>query len=150
MNFLRCRVEAEEDRVVLIGYGFRLRIGARLVPDAARGRGDVVLGVRPHDLRLATSEESADLVGVVELVEPRGSDVVARMRLERSGPDGAGLDVVPATDPAGVDVVRAPDGAALDVVLAPDQPVREGDRLGFLVPPERLHFFDPATERRLG
>ncbi|MGE0157778.1 MAG: ABC transporter ATP-binding protein [Gemmatimonadales bacterium] len=131
MNLLECRVTRTDDGVELEGdSGFRVRLG-----DVAAGALDpagreVTLGVRPHDLEVVGPEDPAALRGVVELVEPRGSDVVVRLACAEAPARGA----------------RA---SAWVVVMAADAAVRVGQPLAVAAPTERLHFFDPATGLRL-
>jgi multiple sugar transport system ATP-binding protein len=80
-----------------------------------------ILGIRPEDLRIASSADPADLSfdAVVEVVEPLGSEILLDMAV---GP----AMMVAAVEPT----VRA----------------KVRDRLRLAVNPERLHFFDSATE----
>jgi len=79
------------------------------------------MGVRPEDLRVATSSDPAGLCfeGVVEVVEKLGSEILLDMQV------GADM-LVAAVEPS----VRA----------------KRGDRLGLALNPERLHFFDLASD----
>jgi multiple sugar transport system ATP-binding protein len=80
-----------------------------------------VLGVRPEDLRVASSADPADLNfdAVVEVVEQLGPEILLDMAV------GSGM-MVAAVEPT----VRA----------------KVRDKLTLALNPERLHFFDPATE----
>lgn len=142
MNLLRCRVRAGGGatregggraharatgaRVQIEGEGVDLRLDPGALPRSAHAGAEVDLGVRPHDLRPAASPEAADFHGVVDLVEPRGSEVVVRLR---GGETAA--------------------GTAFTFVLPPETSVREGDTVALTVRRERLHFFDVGSGRRL-
>jgi ABC-type sugar transport system ATPase subunit len=84
------------------------------------------LGVRPHDLSVL-SAGSGDVDALVDVVEPRGSELLVYLRLGTTG------------DGPEVRVITPPD---LDV--APDRVVALRFDRG------RLHFFDPATGGRVG
>ncbi|MEO0085658.1 MAG: TOBE domain-containing protein, partial [candidate division WOR-3 bacterium] len=77
------------------------------------------LGIRPEALRIAPDGE---LGAVVEVAELMGNEVILYLR--------AGSDSL---------IARVP----------PDSPPRPGDSLRLKLDPDRLHFFDPATELRL-
>jgi ABC-type sugar transport system ATPase subunit len=124
MNLIRCRIVRAPDSIELSGAGVRVRLEPGRAPALEPATGEVVLGVRPHDVQRAANPEDADFDGVVELVEPRGSDLVARL--------------------------RAAAGDTLAVVLPADAAVREGDRIRVRLPLERLHFFDAQSGKRLG
>ena len=87
-------------------------------------RGDgTVLGVRPHDLTVVPAG-SGDLAGTVDVVEPRGSELLLYVRLR----DGREVRVI----------------APPDLPVAPDQPV------GLRLDPERTHGFEAASGKALG
>ena len=90
-----------------------------------------------------------DLTGRVELVEPRGSDLLVRL--------GLGDDHEVGDDHQGQGRARgAPDetGAGgeertLVLILDPDADVEEGDEVAVRLPRDRLHLFDVEDGRRL-
>jgi ABC-type sugar transport system ATPase subunit len=84
------------------------------------------LGVRPHDIGIV-QEGSGDLDALVDVVEPRGSELLVYLRL---GSTGDGLEVRVITPP--------------DLDVAPERVV------GLRFDRGRLHFFDPGTGRRVG
>jgi len=95
--------------------------GVRLpVPDAARGRERVEVGVRPEDVAVSSASGEGRVPGRVLVLEPMGNETIAT--LERDG-----LRVV----------ARAP------AELAP------AETLWFSLNPERLLLFDAQTGRRL-
>ncbi len=127
MNLYRCTVQ-HDDGLRLHAPCFRLDPGAA-APD---GPGDaVVLGIRPHDVERADAGPDADLTGRVELIEPRGSDLLVRLRLD--GDDAAADD----------------EERTMAVILDAGERLREGDEVPVRLPREHLHFFDPEDGRRL-
>jgi sn-glycerol 3-phosphate transport system ATP-binding protein len=99
--------------------------GLRLPVKRPFGHADreIVLGVRPEDVALAQGQPGA-VAFTVEFVEALGADTLVHGRL------GSG-------------------GAQLTVRLPGSTRVAAGDKLSLLVPPERLHLFDPASGARL-
>jgi multiple sugar transport system ATP-binding protein len=84
-------------------------------------RGDVVVGLRPEDLRWARlSHSTADvgLAGAAEIVEPLGSETL---------------------------VTVAVDGGAVVARLPPRSGVRPGDTVELVFDPTHLHLFDPES-----
>jgi ABC-type sugar transport system ATPase subunit len=105
--------------VVLPG-GRRLALPARAT--AARTR-DVVLGIRPEHLEwIAADDPRAAVIGDAAVVEPLGSDTLVS------------LDIA---------------GANLIARLPPRRVRRAGERVALTVDPAHVHFFDPATQRRI-
>ncbi|HJR17862.1 MAG TPA: ABC transporter ATP-binding protein [Gemmatimonadales bacterium] len=95
---------------------------AGLVPTAGTAS---TLGVRPHDLALVP-QGTGDVDAWVDVVEPRGSELLVYLRLGAMG-----------------------DGPELRVV-APPEPVIEEERvLGVRFDRARLHWFDVESGRRL-
>ena len=100
---------------------------ADLLPGARSGTAapaGVTLGVRPHDIAVG-APGSADLDALVDVVEPRGSELLVYLRL---GPTGDGPEIRVITPP--------------DLEIAPDQVV------GLRFDRGRLHFFDRESGRR--
>jgi sn-glycerol 3-phosphate transport system ATP-binding protein len=117
MNLLRARVE-----------GGRALAGRATLPlpssqpglDAGR---EIVWGVRPEHVELASGPADADAEVVVDLVEALGADTLVHARLA--------------------------DGEPLTLRLPGTTKVRERDRLALRLPPEALHIFDAGTGRRI-
>jgi len=84
--------------------------------------GDAILGIRPHDIVHAEGEEDAAVSAIVDSVESLGSETHCRCTVE--------------TKP-------------FLVSMAGHRPIARGDRMAFVFPPERMHFFDPETGERL-
>jgi multiple sugar transport system ATP-binding protein len=99
---------------------------AELLPSVDAPRpSDATLGVRPHDLTVVP-HGTGDTDGVVDVVEPRGSELLLYIRL---GAAGDGLEIRVITPP--------------DLEVAPDQVV------GLRLDRGRLHFFDRESRRRI-
>jgi multiple sugar transport system ATP-binding protein len=93
--------------------------------DGAAGSRPVTLGVRPHDLTIVPAAD-AGVQGRVDVVEPRGSEVLVHLRLGSQG-----------------------DGPELRVIAPPEPLPTVETVIGLRADPERLHWFDPATGRRI-
>jgi len=91
---------------------------------AACGHGEMLLGVRPHDIDLVPGG-GGDGSGTVEIVEPLGPATVVHLRM-----DGAPQDLV-------------------RVVAAPDTRTSVGERCGFRLRRDRVHVFAGDTGRRM-
>jgi multiple sugar transport system ATP-binding protein len=122
MNFAPVKVSEANGALWAANEGMRIKvpteIAARLKPYAGK---ECVLGVRPEDLRVATAADPADLniEAEVEVVEQLGSEVLLDVKV---GP----TTMVAAVEPT----IRA----------------KIRDHLRLAVNPERLHFFDQASE----
>ena len=102
--------------------GIRIKVPAAATQSLMPYKGQrLTLGVRPEDLRVGASSDSADLSfeAVVEVVEPLGAEILLDTR-------AAGQQIVARVEPT----VRT-------------QP-HEKIRLTFI--PDRIHFFDAKTE----
>jgi ABC-type sugar transport system ATPase subunit len=119
MNLLRCVCQLSEKGMLLVAPSFRIA----LPPSKAQPPAEVVLGIRPHDLRLVGPAD-ADLDAEVEMVQPLGSEQHAQLSVP--GQPKAFTLVTPAS-----------------TALA------GGDRLHLHFPREHLHLFDPADGSRL-
>jgi multiple sugar transport system ATP-binding protein len=104
----------------------------------------VVLGVRPEDLPMATTDATADastLVGDVELVEALGSDVLIHFAIDAKRIEVEGAMEDEESSLAPVMLQRAQGVARIE----PRATVANGDRVRLSVNPIRLHFFDPES-----
>ena len=122
MNFATVAVAEANGALWAANDGLRIKVPARL--DARLRRyvgGQVTLGVRPEDLRVASASDPVELGfdAVVELVEKLGSQILLDIKV------GAGT-MVAAVEPT----VRAK--------------VKDKPRLA--LNPDRLYFFDSASE----
>ena len=122
MNLFTVRVGELNGALSAGKEGMRIEVPAetvgRLRPYADS---EVAMGVRPEDMRVATGSDPAGLCieGVVEVVEKLGSEILLDMQV------GADM-LVAAVEPT----VRA----------------KRGDRLRLALNPDRLHFFDLASD----
>ncbi|UCE03708.1 MAG: ABC transporter ATP-binding protein [Candidatus Latescibacterota bacterium] len=94
-------------------------------PEASRCR--VTVGIRPEDIAIGKAPD-VDLVGRVEMVEPLGREVL--VHVVAGGAEGA----------------RATE---LRLLTLPETSVQVGSDVGLSLERERLHFFDPVSEKRL-
>ena len=97
---------------------------ADLLPSLSRGDG--TLGIRPHDIAVV-APGAGDSDALVDVVEPRGSELLLYLRL---GVGGEGPEIRVVTPP--------------DLDVAPDRVV------GLRFDRARLHLFDRETGRRVG
>jgi multiple sugar transport system ATP-binding protein len=122
MNFAPVRISRENGSLWALGDGIRLKLppseGARLGAYADK---EVSLGVRPEDMRIADSNEGDEtsIDAVVEVVEKLGSEIL--------------LDV-------------AVGKTTMVASVEPTIGAKMHDRLRLTLNPDRLHFFDNATE----
>jgi len=123
MNFVPCEVTSDGGRAVLVAPSFRYSLegAARALGETAPDR-EVVLGVRPEDIRVATVDPGSGLGGRVELMESLGSENIVYATI-------GGVRLVATTDPNFV--------------------VQPGDAVWLDFDATKLHLFDPVTERTL-
>jgi multiple sugar transport system ATP-binding protein len=125
MNFLEVSISAADGALWASAPGFRVRVppahGERL---RAHAGARATLGIRPEALRLANGSEPAEYSfgASVDVVEPLGSEILLDLRVGE------------ATMAARVD---------------PGVRVKMHDSVRLALDPERLHFFDAATEAAL-
>jgi multiple sugar transport system ATP-binding protein len=99
---------------------------AELLPSVDAPRpSDATLGVRPHDLTVVP-HGTGDTDGVVDVVEPRGSELLLYIRLGAAG-----------------------DGPEIRVITPPDLEVAPDQVVGLRLDRGRLHFFDRESRRRI-
>jgi multiple sugar transport system ATP-binding protein len=146
MNLVRGRLAADADGLWLVLGSQRIRVPARPELDSYLG-GEILAGVRPEDFDRAGSDDADHVLTLpVLLTESMGSDLLVH----------AELDVPPVVaeealeELGGVDPVL-PGGAstAITARLAPDAVAVQGQTLRLAVDVERIHFFDPETEKRI-
>jgi multiple sugar transport system ATP-binding protein len=122
MNFATVNLSEANGALWAANEGMRIKVPAEIAGRVGRYAGQsCVLGVRPEDLRLASSADAADLNfdAVVEVVEQLGAEILLDVTV------GSGM-MVAAVEPT----VRA----------------KVRDRLRLALNPARLHFFDATTE----
>jgi multiple sugar transport system ATP-binding protein len=131
MNFVRARLEGQNGSVVASFGSTRLELPTRSLPSAVveRAGGDVIVGLRPEHLELASGDDGRPVMRApVALTEPVGSQVIVHLDL-----DCASLG-------------ESDFCACLDSRSACDR----GELVALAVDPATLHFFDPETETALG
>jgi multiple sugar transport system ATP-binding protein len=153
MNLLRGRLSAPDGRVVLELGSARLPLPDDLVRERsalmARVDEEVIVGIRPESLESADHERDGQLVGEVALLESLGSDLMAHVDVDAPAVlAGDVLEAVRELTGANGDGVL-PETARLTARLDPRLRIGRGERIRLHVAPERLHFFDPQTERAL-
>jgi multiple sugar transport system ATP-binding protein len=129
MNFVRARLEGSNGTLVASFGSTQLELATRMLPAsvARRAGGEVIVGLRPEHLELASSADGRPcLRAPVALMEPVGSQVIVHLE----------LDALPIGD-TGSDFC-----ACLDSRSVCDR----GELLTLAVDPATLHFFDPETE----
>ena len=153
MNLMHARLSRGPDGVWLALGSQRVRIpdavlDARPGLDGYVGR-EVLVGVRPEDLdRAGPDDDDRTLSLPVLLTESMGSDLMVHAELD-AAPVVADDDLheeLGDVDP----VLSGGATTAITARLAPDAIAVEGQRLRLAVDLERLHFFDPGSEVRIG
>lgn len=121
MNFMNVEVHRENGSYHAQGEG----IDALVSPErgtAAAGRGRVVLGIRPEDVSIVPADQREGIPGEVYVVEPMGRD----------------------------DLVEVSIGKGKVHVFADrEKNYNIGDQVRLKLDAEKIHFFDPETEKSL-
>jgi multiple sugar transport system ATP-binding protein len=143
MNLLRGSLVTGEGEPCLELGSARVPLPAGLLdrrPElAARAGQEVVVGIRPEALVPAPDSAHA-LEGPVALVESLGCDLLVHVDV-----DAPAVVAANGADTNGV----MPNLARLTARVEPSVRVAPPDRIRLSVDPERLHFFDPRSERSL-
>jgi multiple sugar transport system ATP-binding protein len=123
MNFFRCAIRRQDGKIGLEtpGCAFMLDGGTAVPPNLE----EILLGVRPSDIRLV-DPAAADAVCRVDVIQPRGNEVLVHLNL-------------------------APEAKAAEVTMvAPSETkLQVNDRVGIRFLRDCLHLFDPANEERV-
>jgi multiple sugar transport system ATP-binding protein len=122
MNFAAVRLSAANGTLRAGSDGLQIEVPAPIAQRLGRqADAEVAMGIRPEDLRIASASDPVGLCfdAVVEVVEKLGSEILLDVQV-------GGRMMVAAVEPT----VRA----------------KPGDRLRLALNPDRLHFFDSATE----
>jgi multiple sugar transport system ATP-binding protein len=121
-NFFPVTLISDGKNTQLIHSRFRLTAGA---DDAERlknsGEKSLILGVRPEDIRVVGEKESLMSVEVM-VVEPQGSFQIVAVEIEK-------------------EVVK--------LLVSSEKKIFPGDSLHLSFNPDRLHFFNCDTEKRI-
>jgi multiple sugar transport system ATP-binding protein len=143
MNLLRGRLVSEGDQTHVELGSSRLHVPADLLRErpalGALPNGEVVVGIRPEALRPVTDSTPA-LEGPVALVESLGSDLLVHVDID--------APAVVAVEAGDINAAM-PNLARLTARVEPSVRTCTGEQIRLAVEPERLHFFDPRTERAL-
>ena len=122
MNFIPTTISETNGALYAEANGIRIKIPAARAANLKALKGQMVtLGVRPEDLRVGSTSDSADFAfdAVVEVVEPLGSEIL--------------LDVAVANQSV---VCR----------VEPSVKARPHEKIRLTLVPERVHFFESKTE----
>ena len=124
INFFNAGLRGQGDGRVLEIAGASFRLPAALAAALAGLDGDsAIVGIRPEDVRLDAAGPGVSVRGTVEVREPLGNEVLVHWQT-----------------PVGAILSRVQGQVAPDVDATAD--------LHFAW--EKLHFFDPATQRAMG
>jgi multiple sugar transport system ATP-binding protein len=147
MNMFLARVETQSDAVVLHAGGQPLVIRHDLLRERVAltrlGAREVIVGVRPEQLRL-TSDASDDdvlLTGSVELCEALGSDLLVHVAID--APQVVDPDESESSDKT--PQIQPRTGSLLVARLPADADAREGERITLAMSIRKLQMFDPET-----
>jgi multiple sugar transport system ATP-binding protein len=126
MNFISCTVTLRDGTLCFVAPGLVLPVPAAKAK-ALAGYKDkaVTMGIRPEDVHEATPQDPATSLfdAKVEVVEPIGHEIY--------------LDVMVGT-------------AEIIARVSPDTPVKMGQTIKLAATVDKLHAFDPQTERAIG
>jgi multiple sugar transport system ATP-binding protein len=126
MNFISCSVSSKDGQLFFTNPGLNLVVpSSRAKALAAYAGKPVTMGVRPEELREATAQDPANTVfeATVEVVEPIGHEIY-------------------------LDVKAGP--VELIARVSPDTPAKVGQKIKLAATVEKLHAFDPQTEKAIG
>jgi len=124
MNFLEVTIRGEGTTLHAEAPGMRLGVSPATDRALAGWRDKrVTMGVRPEHLSLGNGALECSFDASVEVLEQLGSEILME--------------------------ARAGDATLTVARIDPQARLLAGDRLRLSVQPERLHFFDPATEKAI-
>src|SRR5215208_573382 len=131
MNFVRARLEGSNGTLVASFGSTRLELATRMLPPsvAHRAGGEVIVGMRPEHLEVATTLDGRPVLRApVALAEPVGSQVIVHLDLD--------LDTLEIGD----------TGSDFCACLDSRSSCGRGEELTLAVDPETLSFFAPEPE----
>jgi multiple sugar transport system ATP-binding protein len=126
MNFVPCSVTGKDGNLFFTTQGLSLPVpAAKAKALAAYKDKPVTLGIRPEDMHESSAQDPAPSIfdAKVEVVEPIGHEIY--------------LDVMVGNN----EIVAR---------VSPDMPVKVGQTVKLAAVVEKLHAFDPQTERAIG
>lgn len=152
MNLLPATLIAHGDGVSVVFGGTSLRVPPARIPKDLTLPRDVIVGIRPEDIEDAMFvSNNGSMLDVIALrAEPLGSEVV--LHFESSVPavvTGATLNLLQDVDAANGEMTATTRPALLTARLNPRTAAQDGAPVRLHLDPERLHFFDPDSERSL-
>ncbi|MFA5028670.1 MAG: sn-glycerol-3-phosphate ABC transporter ATP-binding protein UgpC [Candidatus Methylomirabilota bacterium] len=126
MNFLPCTVMPKGDGLAFTAPGLSLPVPpakAKALAEFANRK--VTMGIRPEDMReaLPTDPAQCTFEASVEVVEPIGHEIYLNVMI---------------------------DGTEVVARVSPDTPVKVGQKIKLAATVEKLHAFDPQTEKSIG
>jgi multiple sugar transport system ATP-binding protein len=148
MNFVQSTVEPGDGRASVRLGDARIPV---VVPGVDKWTGkQVIVGVRPEDVQGAARDGGAAngrvaIRAKIERVEALGANLLGYFAVDAEAPKGGAAAVV-----ADEDLEDAPltghGGVLFCATFEPRTTLRIGDSVEVTIDPERLHFFDPASE----
>lgn len=126
MNFIPCTVTTRNGSLFFVAPGLALPVpAAKAKAMAAYKDKAVTMGLRPEDVHETTPQDAANSVfdAKVEVVEPIGHEIY--------------LDVTVGN-------------SEIIARVSPDTPVKVGQTIKLAASLDKLHAFDPQTERAIG
>ena len=157
MNLVRSRMEAENSRVLVSLGPHRVPLPSSLLDEKPALRPfigcDVVLGIRPEafqDARLSREVPEEHMLDVdVSLAESLGAEVIVHFELAATAvpPAEIGAETNGANGVPLAGLVAAGEVASMTARVDPRTSAHAGGALRLALDVERLHFFDPATQR---
>jgi multiple sugar transport system ATP-binding protein len=130
MNFLECALkEGDGATLCSLAEGWSFPVPQRVCDVILRaGRKQVILGIRPEDLTLATEARPDSVAGRVFVTEPLGDRTIVDVQ-------------VGADDESPTEIVK--------VKVSPDAQFEVGQPVWLIIDVDRLHVFDRETDEAL-
>ncbi len=142
MNLVNARVEA--GRVKFAEFDVPLPDGAKVGPEAR----DVILGIRPNDLELASHADASQprITVKAEVVEDLGSELHLIFGIDAQVVSAEAVRAATESLDDDEGKLLADDTRAIFTAsLAAREPIRLGELVELAIDTSRLHFFDPQT-----
>ena len=117
------------------------------LPEIPTAPPHIVLGIRPEDIHLVELENSEAISGEVYLVEALGKENLVSIQVDRSQLLQRNRDKKRDL----LEIVPIEETKVTVRVLISDEnkDIKEGDRVKFIMPPEKIHWFDVKEGYRL-